>query len=118
METPQLVILADNALLVAGLRHHLASRFSNRISIKGYCDLKNCLKHINEHTTAVVLDYIIDNKNGKVVASMIKALAPAAKIIFYASKEDVSEEVNRIVNKEEFFVITRPSDYKQRLVFS
>src|SRR5258706_15613810 len=93
-ENLNLFILADNALVVNGLKHYLEERFNSRIRVYSFYDTKSCLKKVNRHTNVVVLDYFIGGRSGMEALRCIKALNPETEIIFHSSNDDVMAAVN------------------------
>jgi DNA-binding NarL/FixJ family response regulator len=96
-------ILADNALVVNGLRHSLESRFPNRINVTGFYDSRNFLKKVDQNTQAVVLDYFLEGKSSLATFKCIQAINPKARIIMHSSKEDVINAIETMFKGETIY---------------
>jgi DNA-binding NtrC family response regulator len=112
-------ILADNVLVVNGLRHYLEDRFKERVSVSGFYETKSCLKNINGQTHLVVLDYFIGGRSGKETLRLIKAVNDETEVIMHSSNEDVAAAVNAFMHGEKgLFNMTRKFKYKLDRQFS
>jgi DNA-binding NarL/FixJ family response regulator len=91
-------ILADNALVVNGLRHALESRFRQRVNVTGFYDSRSCLKKVDANTHLAVLDYFLEGKSSLATSKCISAVNPKTRVIMHSSKEDVLNSVGSLLN--------------------
>ena len=89
-----LFIVADNALVVNGLKHYIQKRFGTWINIFGFYDRKSCLKKVDGSTGVVVLDHFINGKPGIETLKSIKAINPLTEVIMHSSNEEVAELIH------------------------
>lgn len=105
METQKLniFILADNSLVVNGLRHTLENRFQHRVNVSGFYDSRNCLKKVDHNTQAVVLDYFLEEKSSLATFKCIQAINPKARIIMHSCKEDIINAIEAMFKGETIY---------------
>lgn len=89
MEKLNVFIVADNALVVNGLKHYLKNKFGE-IDITNFYDSRSCLKKINEKTQIVVIDHFIHGRSGMDTLMSIKTINPHTEVIMHTSGEDVA----------------------------
>jgi DNA-binding NarL/FixJ family response regulator len=115
METQRInvFVLADNALVVNGLRHYLEDRFGDGINITGFYDNRSCLKKISDDTHIVVLDYFIGGRSGMETLRCIRAINSETEVIMHSSNEDVAVAINAYTRGEKgLFNISKKYTYQ------
>lgn len=93
MEKLNLFIVADNALVVNGLKHYLRNQFED-IEVTNFYDSRSCLKKINKQTQIVVIDQNINDKTGVDTLRSIKTINPETEVVVHTSREDVAAFLN------------------------
>jgi DNA-binding NtrC family response regulator len=88
-----LFIVADNVLIVNGLRHYLLNRFGESIQVSNFYDRRSCLRKLNKETQIVVLDQKIAGREGQDTAKTIKKINPQTVVIMHSSNEEVAASV-------------------------
>ncbi len=94
-----LFILADNALVVNGLRHFLEDRFGASVRISQFFDVKSFLKQVSHTTDAVVVDYSVEGKKGSDIIKAVKDLNPHTEAIFHSSNEEIAATVRGLIRE-------------------
>ena len=99
METTTLKVLiaANNALVVNGLRHSLERKYGSGIRVTCSYDLKSCLRNIGFGQDVVVLDEHLDGVNVEELHRKIKTIDPAVFTTIHTSDSDVSEFINELI---------------------
>jgi DNA-binding NtrC family response regulator len=92
-----LYIVAENALVVNGLRHYLENRFGNNVHITSFYDCKSCLKCVRQDTDAVVVDYFMEGKKGSDVLKAVNAINPKTQGIFHSTSTEVATTVEALL---------------------
>ncbi len=94
-----LFIVADNALVVNGLKHYLNKRFGTTICISNFYNKKSCLKKVNKNTQVVVLDYLENDKSVLETFKKIRTINPVTEIILPSSNEDIANSIDAFQKK-------------------
>jgi len=92
-EKINLFIVADNILVVNGLKHYLEARFGDSICISNFYDSRSCLKKINDRIQMVVLDYFISGRSATETHNTIKKINPKTRVIMHSSNEEVAASI-------------------------
>ena len=92
-EKINLFIVADNALVVNGLKHYLDKRFGRAIKISNFYNKKSCLRKIGKNTEIVVLDYFFGERSGAETIKTIKSINPFTEVIMHTSNEEVASSI-------------------------
>jgi DNA-binding NarL/FixJ family response regulator len=92
-----LKIVADNALVVNGLRHFLEARFGSSVLILCSYDLKSCMRNIGKGIDVVVLDYFVGGMSGKEVAGMIHRKDPSVVVVLHSDDEGVARDLTKLI---------------------
>jgi len=118
METKSLkvVIAADNALVVNGLRHHLENNFGKTLTVSACYDVRLLLKKITALADVVLLDYFFDGINGEVLRRKLEDINPDIKVIMHSSRQDVIAEIKEMTEVQPARMLH--SQYSQNLVHS
>jgi DNA-binding NarL/FixJ family response regulator len=91
------VIVAENALIVNGLKHYLRGRFGSSVNINCFYDFKSCLKNLKSDTDVVVVDFFIDGKKGADVLRSVKLINPHTEGVIHTSDEEVAEFIQKLM---------------------
>ena len=91
METQKmnLFIVDDDKLVVSDLKIYLNYKFGTDINISTFSDGESCLEKVDKNTNLVILDYMLNGKNGLEVLKLIKAINPKTEVIMLSSNEDI-----------------------------
>lgn len=100
-------IVAENALVVNGLRHRLQERYSGLIQVTCFFDFKSCLRKVKEGCNIVITDPVLDGKRGPEVVHSVKLISPRTKVLIYSSTEDVMADMDTILQERYFRLGTR-----------
>ena len=95
--TLNIIIVADNALVVHGLKNQLRGRFGSIINITCLYDFKSLLKTVDKDTDVVVVDPLMEGKKGGDVLRSAKVLNPNITGIFHTSSDDVADTLHRLL---------------------
>jgi DNA-binding NarL/FixJ family response regulator len=96
-----LFIVADNALLVNGLKHYLEKRFGTGVRISNFYNKKSCLKKVNKNTQVVIVDSFLGGKSGFETLKTIKTINPNTEIIMHTSEEEVASSIEAFRKKQD-----------------
>ena len=88
-----LFIVDDNKLMVSGLKQYLLNRFGKTLNISTFYTGESCLEKIDQKTNFVILDYLLDGKNGNEILKSIKTINPKTEVIMISSNEDVGTAI-------------------------
>lgn len=92
-EKLNLFIVADNVLVVNGLKHYLTERFGDKIRITNFYDSRSCLKKLHSGIHMVVLDYVISGRSVAETLKSIRKINPNAKVVMHSSNEEVAASI-------------------------
>lgn len=95
MEKLNLVIVANNALVVNGLKHYLKDRYGEDVSISNFYDSRSCLRKMKKDTQVIVTDCFLNGRNAADCLKSVKQTYPNAKIILHSSREEVAAWIDR-----------------------
>jgi DNA-binding NarL/FixJ family response regulator len=95
MEKLNLFILANNALVVNGLRHYLIERFGDGLNISNYYDTRTCLRNLKTDTQVIVTDVFLNGKNAADSLKIVREKNPGAHIVLHSSKEAVAAWIDQ-----------------------
>ncbi len=84
-----LFIVDDNELLITDLKYYLQNKFGGSIKISTFIDGESCLEKIDKDTHVVILDHLLNGKNGLEVLKLIKEINPKTEVIMYSGSEDI-----------------------------
>ena len=88
-EKLNLFIVANNPLLVNGLRHHLEDRFGPSLNISNFYNGRSLLRRIDENTQVVVMDHLLQGRAGHEILKGIKAINPSIEVIMHSTDDEV-----------------------------
>ncbi len=99
METKsvKVVIAADNALIVNGLRHNLENKFNHELEITGCYDVRVLLRKVHEHTDIVVLDSFFDGISAEDIVKKITAIDHDTAVIMHSSHHEVIAQIKEFM---------------------
>lgn len=92
-------IVAENALVVNGLRHLLQERYVGMIQVTCFFDFKSCLRRVKEACNILITDPLLDGKKGSEVVLSVKLISPLTKVLIYSSTEEVLVDMDRILKR-------------------
>lgn len=107
METQKmnLFIVDDDKLVVSDLKIYLNYKFGTDINISTFNDGESCLEKIDKNTNLVILDYMLNGKNGLEVLKLIKEINPKTEVIMLSSNEDIALAIQSFRNGASDYVI-------------
>lgn len=82
-------IVAENALIVNGLKHYLKKEFQD-IEITNFYDSRSCLRKIDKQTQVVIVDDFIHGRSGIEALRSIKTINPEIEVVMHSSREEVA----------------------------
>jgi DNA-binding NarL/FixJ family response regulator len=92
------IIVADQALIVNGLKNNLQKRFGPALNVVCVYDFKSLLKKVDRETDIVIVDPVMEGKKGTDVLRSVKLINPHVSGIFHTSCEDVTDILFRLLN--------------------
>jgi DNA-binding NarL/FixJ family response regulator len=107
METQKmnLFIVDDDKLVVSDLKIYLNYKFGTDINISTFSDGESCLEKVDKNTNLVILDYMLNGKNGLEVLKLIKEINPKTEVIMLSSNEDIALAIQSFRNGASDYVI-------------
>jgi DNA-binding NtrC family response regulator len=96
-KTLKVVIAADNALIVNGLRHNLENKFRDDLIISGCYDARILLNKVHEHTDIVIIDPLFDGINSADLRKKISVIDHDTIVIIHSSHHDVIAQLDEIM---------------------
>jgi DNA-binding NarL/FixJ family response regulator len=90
-----LFIVANNALVVNGLRNYLKDRFGEKLNINNFYDSRTCLRNIRKDTQVIVTDYFLGGRNAEESLRSVKEINPSARIVLHSSREQVAAWIDQ-----------------------
>jgi hypothetical protein len=91
-------IVAENALLVNGLKHYLREKFGLSLNISCFYDFKSCLKNVKADTDVVIVDFFLDGKKSTDVLRSVKLINPGTQGILHTCDEEVAENLAHLMH--------------------
>ncbi|MES2587341.1 MAG: response regulator [Bacteroidota bacterium] len=85
-----LFIVDDDRLMTTTLKHFLDTKFGNDITISTFSNGESCLEKVDKTTDIVLLDYMLEGKNGLEILKLIKKINPKTEVIMLSSNEDIA----------------------------
>lgn len=108
-----LFIVDDNNLMVLALKKYLTERFGAGVNISTYRSGEECLEHVDDDTSVVILDYHLEGKNGNEVLRSIKERNPSTEVIMFSSNENIGTAVESLRLGATDFVVKGHSGWKK-----
>jgi len=108
-----LFIVDDNKSMVTALKLYLQSKFGISLQISTFNDGESCLEKVNQDTHIVILDHIMEGKNGVEVLKSIKAINPKTEVIMLSSNEDMAVAIESFRAGAIDYVVKGPSSWKK-----
>jgi hypothetical protein len=108
-------IVAENALVVNGLRHLLQERYSGLIQVTCFFDFKSCLRNVKEGCNILITDPLLDGKRGPEVVLSVKLISPRTKVLIYCSTEDVLADMDSILQERYLHLGSRDDENSSNL---
>jgi len=90
MQKLNLFIVANNALVVNGLKHFLEDRFGDGLNISNFYSSKSCLKNLKGDTQVIVMDYFLQGRSASEILKSINNINPNTRVVMHSSGEDVA----------------------------
>jgi DNA-binding NtrC family response regulator len=100
-----LFIVDDDPLVMMGLKNYLNHRFTNDINISTFTTGKSVLRAIDEHTSIVILDNLLEGRSGNEVLKLIKEINANTEVIMLTSNEDIGMAIDAFRNGAKDYVI-------------
>ncbi len=85
-----LFIVDDDKLMTTTLKHFLDTKFGEDVTISTFSNGESCLEKVDKTTDIVLLDYMLEGKNGLEILKLIKKINPKTEVIMLSSNEDIA----------------------------
>jgi DNA-binding NarL/FixJ family response regulator len=85
-----LFIVDDDKLMSITLKGFLEIKFGIDINITIFSSGEDALKKIDDTTNIVILDYLLEGKNGLEILKLIKEKNPKTEVVMLSSNEDIA----------------------------
>ncbi|MEO6304247.1 MAG: response regulator [Bacteroidia bacterium] len=113
MEGINLFIVDDNKSMVTVLKLHLQNMFGLGINISTFCDGESCLEKVDKHTEIVILDYLLEGKNGIEILRSIKKINPKTEVIMLSGNNDILLVIESFTSGAIEYVVKGPSSWRK-----
>jgi len=115
METQKLnlFIVDGNKTTVSSLKTYLQNRLGSEVEISIFHDGESCLKKIDHFTTIVIIDYLMQGKNGLEILKLIKEINPKTEVIMLSSNENIAIAVETFRAGANNYVVKGKSSWKK-----
>jgi len=89
-QTQNIFIVDENKIMAATLTQFLQNRFGDSVNITTFNDGIICLEKVDENTQIVILDYLLDGKQGLDILKSIKNKNQNTEVIILSGHEDIA----------------------------
>lgn len=115
METQgtNLFIVDDNLLSAEDLKHYLQNRFGKDIIVTTFANGESCLLKVNNETHIVILNYLLEGKNGLEILKSIKKINPNTEVIMLSGKEDMGLAIETFRAGAKDYIIKGSNSWKR-----
>ena len=101
MDPISVFLVDDDDLFLKSLEHYLLHTLKLHIQIRSFKTAEECISQLDEETSIIVLDYLLNTTNPKAMNGLmalreIKSLFPMTKVIILSGHEDMTLAIETI----------------------
>lgn len=93
-------IVAENALVVNGLKHRISRRFGDAMQVKCFYDFKTCLRHIKSGCEVIIVDPELDGKKAEDVFRSVRLINPSTRGIVHHDESQVLNVLEQFIPQQ------------------